>query len=199
MTGTSDADLVAKSKPFIIYDPKRTLSELLGVVVRWILTPLLLPLVERNWFPDSLLRHGIRREVQMELEIVKKLSVEEAATVTREFVEELKGLPIALATKQANEQHYEVNSDFYCLVLGPHLKYSCGLWPSARTTLAESEALMLELYCERAGLVDGMRIVDLGCGWGSLTLFLAQKYPQSTITSISNSASQKVTHICTLV
>lgn len=91
----------------------------------------------------------------------------------------------------ANEQHYEVPAEFFLKVLGPYLKYSCGYWPSSRTTFDESETAMLELYCERAQLRDGMKIVDLGCGWGSVALFLAQKYPNSRITAISNSNSQR--------
>jgi cyclopropane-fatty-acyl-phospholipid synthase len=91
----------------------------------------------------------------------------------------------------ANKQHYEVSAAFYKLALGPRLKYSSGYWPKRDTTFAESETAMMELYCERAQLRDGLKIVDLGCGWGSLTLFLAEKYPNARITSISNSASQK--------
>ena len=75
-------------------------------------------------------------------------------------------MPIAIETRTANTQHYEVPDEFYRAVLGPRLKYSSGYWPNANTTMAESEIAMLELYCERAGLTDGMRIVDLGCGWG---------------------------------
>ncbi|CAM9109212.1 unnamed protein product, partial [Discosporangium mesarthrocarpum] len=92
----------------------------------------------------------------------------------------------------ANKQHYEVKAAFYRLALGPRLKYSCGFWPNRNSTFEESEVAMLELYCERAQLKDGLKIVDLGCGWGSLTLFLAEKYPNASITCISNSASQKV-------
>ncbi|CAM9716752.1 unnamed protein product, partial [Laminaria digitata] len=77
------------------------------------------------------------------------------------------------------------------LALGPRLKYSCGFWPKRDSTFEESEVAMLEMYCERAKLEDGMKIVDLGCGWGSLTLFLAEKFPNSSITSISNSTTQK--------
>jgi len=94
-------------------------------------------------------------------------------------------------TDAANEQHYEVSAAFYKYALGPRFKYSSGYWPKADSTFAESEVAMLEMYCERAQLSDGLKIVDLGCGWGSLTLFLAEKYPGSQITSISNSSSQK--------
>ena len=102
----------------------------------------------------------------MELQKVKKIGCVELMKKKIDFVSELKTLPIAIAQNKANEQHYEVPDEFYRLVLGPCLKYSSGYWPSSRTTLAESEVHMLEMYCERAGIEDGMRIIDLGCGWG---------------------------------
>lgn len=107
------------------------------------------------------------------------------------IINELKSLPIAIETEAANEQHYEVPAAFYDLCLGPRKKYSSGLWERRDTTFEESEVAMLELYCQRAGVKDGMKIVDLGCGWGSLTLFLAEKYPNVKLTSVSNSHSQK--------
>ena len=100
-------------------------------------------------------------------------------------------MPIAIETDAANAQHYEVPARFYDLCLGPCKKYSSGYWPSPDTTFAESEIAMLDLYCTRAGVQDGMHIVDLGCGWGSLTLHLAQKFPNAKITGISNSHSQR--------
>lgn len=127
----------------------------------------------------------------MELAKIYKLTAEERATKTREFVEELKTMPIAVEQKKANDQHYEVPDDFYQTVLGPRLKYSCGLWYDKDTTMENSEIAMLELYCQRAGLTDGMNVIDLGCGWGSVTLYVAEKYPNSTVTGISNSNSQR--------
>ena len=99
--------------------------------------------------------------------------------------------PIAVATDTANEQHYEVPSDLFQTFMGPHLKYSCGYWPTPETTLDEAESAMLELTCKRAGLEDGMDILELGCGWGSLSLWMAQHYPNSRISSVSNSRTQK--------
>jgi cyclopropane-fatty-acyl-phospholipid synthase len=107
------------------------------------------------------------------------------------IVQQLKTMPVAINTDEANDQHYEVPSEFYTMCLGPRKKYSSGLWPSKNTTFEESEVAMLDLYCERAQLKDGMHIVDLGCGWGSLTLHLAEKYPNCKITGISNSHSQR--------
>jgi cyclopropane-fatty-acyl-phospholipid synthase len=100
-------------------------------------------------------------------------------------------MPIAMVTDKANEQHYEVPSEFYLLVLGRHLKYSSCLYETPTSTLDEAERAMLELYCVRAELTDGMSVLDLGCGWGSFSLFAAAKYPNSRIVAISNSRTQK--------
>ena len=141
--------------------------------------------------PDAVIRLGIQRELEMELAKVTNLTVEQKADKVREFVAELKTLPIAIKTELANDQHYEVPDEFFKLMLGPHLKYSCGYWPTPQTTLEESEVAMLELYCQRAGIEDGMALIDLGCGWGSVTLYMARKYPNCKITGISNSNSQR--------
>ena len=119
------------------------------------------------------------------------LSIEEKARLVSKHVAELKSLPIALEQDAANEQHYEVPDIFFQLCLGPYMKYSSGYWPHKNTTLAESEVHMLEMYCERAQLFDGMTLCDVGCGWGSVSIFMAKKYPKATIISISNSHSQR--------
>jgi cyclopropane-fatty-acyl-phospholipid synthase len=155
------------------------------------LQPLLLPIVEHHIIPDAVIRYFVRREIARGLNRVKGLTTEQKAQETRNFIAEIKTLPIAVQQAKANEQHYEVPDAFYQLVLGPCLKYSSGFWPTSKTTLEESEVAMLELYCERAGLKDGMSLIDLGCGWGSVTLFMAKKYPNMKITSISNSNSQR--------
>lgn len=108
-----------------------------------------------------------------------------------DFVEELKSLPIAIETDAANEQHYEVPTEYFNYVLGPHRKYSCCLYSRSNTTLEEAEELMLELCCKRAQLEDGQNILELGCGWGSLCLYMAQAYPNSNITAVSNSKTQR--------
>ena len=97
---------------------------------------------------------------------------------------------IAIDTDKANEQHYELPAGFFAHVLGPHLKYSCALW-AAGDTLADAEERMLALTCARAGIRDGQNILELGCGWGSLTLWIASRYPAASITAVSNSASQR--------
>eukprot|EP00884_Botryococcus_braunii_P011616 jgi/Botrbrau1/20455/Bobra.145_2s0019.1 len=120
-----------------------------------------------------------------------QLGVEQKTKQVQAFVEELKQMPIAINTDAANEQHYEVPSEYFLKVLGKHLKYSCCLYPCKTTSLDDAEEAMLELYCQRAQLDDGMDILDLGCGWGSLSLFLAEKYPNSQVLGVSNSSTQK--------
>eukprot|EP00612_Vaucheria_litorea_P003336 CAMPEP_0171461462 /NCGR_PEP_ID=MMETSP0945-20130129/5901_1 /TAXON_ID=109269 /ORGANISM="Vaucheria litorea, Strain CCMP2940" /LENGTH=357 /DNA_ID=CAMNT_0011987815 /DNA_START=42 /DNA_END=1115 /DNA_ORIENTATION=- len=154
--------------------------------------PYVMPVLEMNILPDFLVRIGVRLQCADRLKEISEGTIEEQLAKKEAMVKELQSSPIAVQTEAANEQHYEVSSDFYKIVLGPRLKYSSGFWPNQTTTFEQSETEMLELYCERAKLSDGLKIFDLGCGWGSLTLFLAEKYPNSNITSLSNSASQKV-------
>lgn len=148
----------------------------------------MIEMMERSWLPDSLIRIGIRRLLQKRLD-----DIGEDVSIAKElaFVKSLREQPIAIMTDKANEQHYEVPSEFYLDVLGPRLKYSSCLWPEDKTTLAEAEEHMLALTSERAGLADGMDILELGCGWGSLTCWMAEQYPNARITAVSNSASQR--------
>eukprot|EP00586_Coscinodiscus_wailesii_P005405 CAMPEP_0172486002 /NCGR_PEP_ID=MMETSP1066-20121228/14332_1 /TAXON_ID=671091 /ORGANISM="Coscinodiscus wailesii, Strain CCMP2513" /LENGTH=424 /DNA_ID=CAMNT_0013251649 /DNA_START=137 /DNA_END=1408 /DNA_ORIENTATION=- len=156
-----------------------------------LLSDLALPLIYSGLIPDSLVRLGIRIRLSDHLNLLETASVEDDLTKKLAIIEELKSLPVAIDTDKANEQHYEVPAAFYDMCLGPRKKYSSGLWEGRDCSFEESEVKMLELYCVRAGVKDGMKIVDLGCGWGSLTLFLAEKYPNLKITSISNSHSQR--------
>ena len=154
-------------------------------------TDLAIPLVYTGLIPDYFIRLGIRLRCRDHLNLLKQEGCEADHTTKMEIVKELKTMPVAINTAEANEQHYEVPAAFYDYSLGPRKKYSSGLWESSSTTFEESETAMLELYAERAQLEDGMSIVDLGCGWGSLTLFLAEKYRNAKITGISNSHSQR--------
>ena len=104
----------------------------------------------------------------------------------------MNGSDIALRSDSANAQHYEVPAAFFAAVLGPRLKYSSALFEAGTRTLGEAEEAMLRLTCERAQLRNGQDVLELGCGWGSLTLWMAECYPNSRITGISNSASQRV-------
>lgn len=106
---------------------------------------------------------GMRAELAMEREKLEKLSNAERARKEIDFIKELKTMPICIAQEKANEQHYEVPAEFYKVCLGPCLKYSSGYWPQTNTTLAESEVAMLELYCERSGIKDGMNIIVSSC------------------------------------
>ncbi len=107
------------------------------------------------------------------------------------FLKEASSGEIAIHTDDANNQHYEVDSEFFQYCLGKNLKYSSCYWNDDTSSLDEAEEIMLDLYCKRAKIKDGMTILDVGCGWGSLSLYLAQKYPKSKITGVSNSNSQR--------
>ncbi|MDJ0748938.1 MAG: cyclopropane-fatty-acyl-phospholipid synthase family protein [Woeseiaceae bacterium] len=146
---------------------------------------------ESGLVPDSVIRSGIRRLLEAKLDLIRADDIEVAATTLNDFVEMMRESPIALVPERANEQHYEVPAAFFDLVLGEHRKYSCGYWPEGVTTIDQSEQAALEVTVERAGIEDGMRVLDLGCGWGSLSLFIAARFPQASIVSVSNSHSQK--------
>ena len=128
--------------------------------------PLLLPIVYNNLIPDFILRFAMRSQIDSDIARFKRLSSEDLIKQKADFLKQLKSMGIAIEQTKANEQHYEIPDEFYQLVLGPYLKYSSGYWPNTSTTLAESEVNMLEMYCQRAELTDGMKIIDLGCGWG---------------------------------
>lgn len=123
-------------------------------------TERLIPLA--GYVPDFLIRYGIRIQLRHHLTLLRTTSATTELQQKMNIVEELHTLPIAIATDTANTQHYEVPAKFYDLCLGPCKKYSSGLWPSSKTTFEESEVHMLDLYCERAGVEDGMKVVDLG-------------------------------------
>ena len=136
--------------------------------------------------PEPLIRLGIRANLAVRLRRERARGPE----AKEAFIEELRGSPIALAPAKPNEQHYEVPAEFFELVLGPRLKYSSCYWPPGVETLAEAEDAMLALTCERARIEDGQSILDLGCGWGSFTLYAAERFPRSRITAVSNSRLQ---------
>lgn len=148
-------------------------------------------LLERDLLPDALIRLGIRRLLGRRLAEESAGSLAERQERLMALIQRLRESPIAINTADANEQHYEVPTAFYQRVLGRHLKYSCCLYPAGITGLDEAEATMLALTAERAGLQDGDRILELGCGWGSLSLWMASHFPASRITVVSNSRTQK--------
>jgi len=147
---------------------------------------------ERGLIPESMIRLGIRRLLSKRLRKVDQGSEEANQAQTDRLVEEFSAGPIALLPEKANEQHYEVPQELFELTLGPRLKYSSCFFPESSTSLDEAEEFALTTTCQRAGLVDGMSILELGCGWGSLSLWMAQEYPNAKLTVVSNSSSQRL-------
>ena len=144
-------------------------------------------LAERGVVPDPLVRFGIRRLVAQRLREER----ERSEVGQTELVTGVAEGQLAIETDAANAQHYEVPAEFFELVLGPNLKYSAGHWPEGVATLAGAEEAMLSLYAERARLEDGHHILDLGCGWGSFSLWAAARFPNAKLTAVSNSHSQR--------
>jgi cyclopropane-fatty-acyl-phospholipid synthase len=147
--------------------------------------------LDRGLLPDWLVRAGIRRRLWSRVRREEAGSIDARSERFRGLVAELSGSPVAIHTEEANEQHYELPPAFFRLCLGERLKYSSGYWPEGVRELDGAEEAMLALTCERAGLADGMDILELGCGWGSLTLWMAEKYPNARITAVSNSRPQR--------
>jgi cyclopropane-fatty-acyl-phospholipid synthase len=147
--------------------------------------------IDRGAVPDPLLRRVIRLLLSRRRAAITAGSVEDRDARQRDLLRALAAAPVAIDTVQANEQHYEVPTGFFALMLGPHLKYSSGYWPAGVETLAEAEEAMLVLTAARAGLADGQDVLELGCGWGSLTLWMASTYPSSRIVAVSNSRTQR--------
>lgn len=144
-------------------------------------------LMERGLVPDAVLRAGIRRLCRERLQsLAPRTELDEIGHAAA-----LASAPVAVHAREANEQHYELPPAFFEKVLGPHRKYSSCFWPGDCASLEEAERLSLEATVERAELADGQRILELGCGWGSLTLFMAARFPKARITAVSNSALQR--------
>ena len=150
-----------------------------------------LGLAERGLVPDVLLRAGIRRMCEARLRDEHADDPDAAARRNAALIAELRQSPVAVHTDAANRQHYELPPGFFTRCLGPRLKYSGCYYPTGNETLAQAEEAMLALYGERAELADGQEILELGCGWGSLTLWMARHYPNARITAVSNSAPQR--------
>ena len=142
-------------------------------------------LAERAPLPDFVIRAGMRRVIAANDACVPPPGTDEA------FARAMAAKPVAEHADAANRQHYELPPEFFALFLGPHRKYSSCLYPTGRETLAEAEAIALAETVAHADLANGQEILELGCGWGSLSLYMAQKYPGARITSVSNSAPQR--------
>lgn len=159
--------------------------------------PLEMRLLEEDRIPDWLIRRRIRALLAQRLREEDKGDPEVQQAHLMEMVRRLRESPIAIHTAEANQQHYEVPTAFYLQTLGKHLKYSSCYYDDfnierAAANLDAAEARMLALTCERARLRNGERILELGCGWGSLSLWMAEHYPESRVTGISNSRTQKL-------
>ncbi len=152
---------------------------------------LALAATERGIVPDPLVRAGIRRLLDARLDEIHADDTEAAAERVESFVAAMRREPVALVPEKANEQHYEVPAEFFATVLGPRRKYSSGYWPEGVKDLAGAEEAALAETARHAVLADGQRVLELGCGWGSLTLWMAEHYPRSRITAVSNSHSQR--------
>jgi cyclopropane-fatty-acyl-phospholipid synthase len=148
-------------------------------------------LAQSGLLPDWLLRLGIRASVAATLRRRRRASPTAQAAGKQALIARFRSGPIALHTDLANRQHYELPASFFETVLGPRLKYSCCYWSAGVTTLAQAEDAMLALTCERAGLADGMDVLDLGCGWGALSLWIAERYPSGRVMAVSNSHVQR--------
>jgi cyclopropane-fatty-acyl-phospholipid synthase len=145
----------------------------------------------RGLLSDPLLRAGSRVSARARIRRESRGGVEAQAQRLAALLATMRSGPIAESPARANEQHYELPAEFFELFLGPRLKYSCGYWEDGASDLAASEEAMLALCCERAGLRDGMSVLDLGCGWGSLALWICERHPGASVVAVSNSATQR--------
>jgi len=153
--------------------------------------PGLLGWAERGLLPDTAVRHGIRRMCAQRLRDEAAGGADAQSRRFHQRIALLRESPVAIHVDAANRQHYELPPAFFQQCLGPRLKYSSCYYPTGAETLGQAEDAMLALYCERAGLADGQDILELGCGWGSLTLWMAERYPHALVTAVSNSRPQR--------
>ena len=145
----------------------------------------------RGVLPDPLLVAGSRLGARARIRSESAGGVEAQEARLAELVATMSSGPIAESPASANAQHYELPAEFFELFLGPRLKYSCGWWGDGAGDLAAAEEAMLALTCTRAGIEDGMSVLDLGCGWGSMSLWICERYPHAKVVAVSNSASQR--------
>jgi len=146
-------------------------------------------MISRGVVPDFIIRKGINSLLKKRLIDEYGNQFDETESKRHSIVDELKHSPVAIETDKANDQHYMVPPEFFLNSLGKRLKYSCCHWDKAKN-LDEAEIEMLELTIKRAGIKDGDKILELGHGWGAITLFMAEKFPNSSITAVSNSKFQ---------
>ena len=150
----------------------------------------LIDLAEQGLIPDRLIRYGIKMLDRRRLAEEARKESEAGETGVCRFIQDLRESPIALEVEKPKEQHYEIPTAFFQKVLGKRMKYSACYWPSTVKSLDEAEEAMLGLTCQRAEIKDGMEVLDLGCGWGSLSFWIAEKFPKSRVLAVSNSVPQ---------
>jgi len=148
-------------------------------------------LAESGFIPDPVIRFGIRKLVDQRRRRIAPSDETDSLAALDAFVAMMDRSQVALVPDLANEQHYEVPAGFFAEVLGTYRKYSCCYWGEGIVSLDDAERAALEITCQRAGIADGMRVLDLGCGWGSFSLWVAAAYPDCEVTAVSNSASQR--------
>jgi cyclopropane-fatty-acyl-phospholipid synthase len=148
-------------------------------------------IISSGFVPDFILRSGIRKLLKERIKEITPTPPQSIEETKKKFIEMMKTSPLAVQTRDANEQHYEVPTEFYLYALGPNLKYSCAYFDNEES-LEEAEIKMLERTVSMAKIQPGEKVLELGCGWGSLTLFMAKKFPTCQITAVSNSATQKM-------
>ena len=153
---------------------------------------LLIMLAEKKLIPDFMIRRGIRILLKKRIQSLVSNNPEKNIQDKIQFIENMNFSSIAEVPELANEQHYEIPAEFYNYCLGKHKKYSSCYWNEKTKNLNEAELLSLQLTSKHAKLTNGLNILELGCGWGSLTLWMAKQYPKSKITAVSNSSSQKL-------
>jgi len=146
---------------------------------------------ESGLVPDGVIRGGIRRLNHRRLEQIAAHDPEASSASLNEFVKAMNRSEIAPLPQRANDQHYELPAEFFQQILGRHGKYSCCYWSKGAKDLDQAEEDALAITCDRARIKDGQRILDLGCGWGSLSLWIAERFPSSMVTAVSNSTAQK--------
>lgn len=149
-------------------------------------------LLENDVVPDSMIRRRIRSLLAQRLRDEERPTQELQQQHLNSIIAELKASPIAIETRAANDQHYEIPAPFFQYVMGKRMKYSSCYWTDEIKTLDAAEEMALQITCDYAELRDGMQVLELGCGWGSLTMYMAEHFPSAQITAVSNSASQKV-------
>jgi len=147
--------------------------------------------VERGRVPDAVIRAGIRQRLRKTLAELPQGDCEAALEHKKAFIAMMDAAPVAAVPERANEQHYEVPAAFFELVLGPRRKYSSCWWPVGVDSLPDAEEASLAETARRAGIAADMDVLELGCGWGSFSLWAAEQFPSSRFTAVSNSASQR--------